>query len=395
MLDYSIIIVNFNGSKYFQTLFSSLETMDKKGNSYEIIVVDNASRDDSVFILKNIYATRFDQFNIICCTRNLGFAEGNNRGAQVAKGKFLIFLNNDTAVDRGWLHSIDVIARREDCLVTPKLVFFNEFIQIEDQLLGILNDTAIINGKTWSIDKRFLVNVEETNGRLLCTPQSQIRIPLLDGRNVPYVIEISINGHSKIYQYTIDTLQMKTFSIIQNAGSQINDSFAGEDIGFGRKDGIEFNYERTLNLACGASLCIRKDTFFRLGKFNKRFFMYYEDSDLSRTATEAGIPIIYCPDAVVRHFHMGSSSENPTVTFYIIRNRLLFLTRHYPIYVVIQEFGKDIQKSFRYILQIIIGRGSSRKRAHIAAVLSATAIAPFYFFSRYFRAQKSIKGIQL
>lgn len=59
----------------------------------------------------------------------------------------------------------------------------------------------------------------------------------------------------------------------------------------------------------GTSLFIRKDVFLKLGGFDERFFMYFEDIDLCKRIREAGYKVIYFPEFSVRHFG-GKSFEN-------------------------------------------------------------------------------------
>lgn len=87
----SIITVNYNGVKDTCELMESLPLNDE---SLEVIVVDNASKEDEATII----AQRFPQVKIIRSHQNLGFAGGNNLGIQTAKGKYLFFINNDTLI---------------------------------------------------------------------------------------------------------------------------------------------------------------------------------------------------------------------------------------------------------------------------------------------------------
>lgn len=93
----SIIIVNWNGLKWLPECFGSLTRQQYE--NFEIIFVDNASRDGSVAWVKSHYPkTR------ICVNReNLGFADGNNVGFRIARGEYVLFLNNDTRVTRSFL----------------------------------------------------------------------------------------------------------------------------------------------------------------------------------------------------------------------------------------------------------------------------------------------------
>ena len=89
----SIIIVNFNTKKYLRECIKSI-LQTTKGISFEIIVVDNASSDDSVAMIKQ----EFKSVNLISNTQNNGFAKANNQGISIAQGKYLFFLNPDTVV---------------------------------------------------------------------------------------------------------------------------------------------------------------------------------------------------------------------------------------------------------------------------------------------------------
>lgn len=93
----SIIIVNWNGKKWLKNCFDSLKKQTFK--QFEIILVDNASADDSVdFINKN-----YPEVNVVQTGSNLGFAGGNNVGLKSAKGKYILLLNNDTWAPKDFL----------------------------------------------------------------------------------------------------------------------------------------------------------------------------------------------------------------------------------------------------------------------------------------------------
>lgn len=93
----SIIILNLNGRLHLKKCLESLAQIDYP--NYEIILVDQGSNDDSIKFVKENYP----QVKIIQSAENLGFAKGNNLGCQNAKGEYLLFLNNDTAVKADFL----------------------------------------------------------------------------------------------------------------------------------------------------------------------------------------------------------------------------------------------------------------------------------------------------
>ena len=92
-MDLSIIIVNYNVKEFLLNLLNSVERASKRLH-IEIIVVDNASDDGSVEMIKQF----FPNVILIENAKNLGFSKANNIGLNIAKGKFLLLLNPDTLV---------------------------------------------------------------------------------------------------------------------------------------------------------------------------------------------------------------------------------------------------------------------------------------------------------
>ena len=87
-IEVSIITVNYNGLEDTCALIESIPFNE----NMEVIVVDNASKDQEA----DIITQRYPQVKVIKNERNLGFAGGNNIGIQAAQGKYLLLVNNDT-----------------------------------------------------------------------------------------------------------------------------------------------------------------------------------------------------------------------------------------------------------------------------------------------------------
>jgi hypothetical protein len=101
-LHVSVIILNYNGKKFLKNCFSSLNLTDYPRECFETIMVDNGSTDDSVEYVK----TNFPWVRILPLAKNYGYTGGNNRGASCARGELLVFLNNDTTVEKNWLKQL-------------------------------------------------------------------------------------------------------------------------------------------------------------------------------------------------------------------------------------------------------------------------------------------------
>jgi len=71
--------------------------------NYEIVIVDNGSKQDTVNYLKK-FSSYNSNIKLHLNEKNLGFAKANNQGFNISTGDYLVFLNNDTIVTVGWLH---------------------------------------------------------------------------------------------------------------------------------------------------------------------------------------------------------------------------------------------------------------------------------------------------
>jgi len=98
----TIITVNYNGKFFLENLFNSIGNLDYPREKLQIIMVDNASTDDSVYFTKKKYPF----VEILASSKNLGFAGGNNAGVELARGDYIAFINNDCEADSNWLKSL-------------------------------------------------------------------------------------------------------------------------------------------------------------------------------------------------------------------------------------------------------------------------------------------------
>jgi GT2 family glycosyltransferase len=194
-----------------------LESIKQKAgnNSYEIILMDDNSTDET----RNA-ENHLENVNIQRNSNNLGFLLNCNKGASMAKGKYLVFLNNDTIVLPGWLDSLvetfDTVPSTG--LVGSKLIFSNGLLQ-------------------------------EAGG------------------------------------------------IVFKDGSAMN---------YGREDNPklpQYNYLKDVDYCSGASICVRRDLWNKIGGFDTQYSpAYYEDTDLAFQIRSLGYRTIYQPNSEVLHF---------------------------------------------------------------------------------------------
>jgi len=99
----SIIIPNFNGEKYLSTCLSSVSKSSYR--NFEVILVDDGSTDKSLKIIHK-FLKKDKRFKLLKNEKNLGAAASRNKAVKVAKGEILVFLDNDTEVDKAWLKEL-------------------------------------------------------------------------------------------------------------------------------------------------------------------------------------------------------------------------------------------------------------------------------------------------
>lgn len=100
----SILVLTFNNLVISQLCLRSIYCNTTYPN-FEVIVVDNASTDETPAWLKT-YSRTHPNLKLVLNLDNLGFAGGNNQAACEAVGEYLIFLNNDTVVTQGWVERL-------------------------------------------------------------------------------------------------------------------------------------------------------------------------------------------------------------------------------------------------------------------------------------------------
>lgn len=97
----SIVVLCYNQLDYTKQCVDSILRETAYPN-YELILVDNCSKDDTANYLRGV-VSEDERIKIVLNTTNRGFAGGNNDGIAVSDGEYIVLLNNDTIVTRGWL----------------------------------------------------------------------------------------------------------------------------------------------------------------------------------------------------------------------------------------------------------------------------------------------------
>jgi GT2 family glycosyltransferase len=155
MVDTSIIILNYNGKKYLRGCLKSI--LNQEGD-FEVIFVDNCSTDDSVPYVQRRYANEISngRMKLIITDRNYGFAEGNNIGYKVARGKYVVLVNNDVIVPQGWLKEVTSPLRNHKDIYLVGTAYYDKGFKKEwEQKLfkDKISNTINLSGEVISIPR--------------------------------------------------------------------------------------------------------------------------------------------------------------------------------------------------------------------------------------------------
>lgn len=124
----SIIIDNWNGKSFLNDCLRSIYS--QKYPSFEVIVIDDASIDDSVKFIQK----KYPKAKIIQNSTHEGFARANMRGVREAKGTYLLFLNNDTTVTNNFLFPLVDLMISDSTVgaVQPKIKNLIDYHKLDD-----------------------------------------------------------------------------------------------------------------------------------------------------------------------------------------------------------------------------------------------------------------------
>jgi GT2 family glycosyltransferase len=104
----SVIVVNWNGKRFLQGCLESLRSLAYP--NVEIIFVDNGSTDGSAEFVER----KFRNVRVLRLKRNWGFAKANNFAFAMAKGDYVVTLNNDTLVTKDWLTRLVAVGETDE-----------------------------------------------------------------------------------------------------------------------------------------------------------------------------------------------------------------------------------------------------------------------------------------
>lgn len=222
----SVVIPNYNGKEYLENCLLSLRNQDVR--SFEVIVVDDASADDSIEKAKIRFPENqaLPTFRYIQHNTNSGFCKTVNDGIKEAKAEYVILLNNDTVADTGFVGNMYDAIRKNDKVfsVSAKMVDLYNKEKLDDtgDLYCALG-WAFAPAKDKSIkryDKSCKV-FSACGGAAIYRKSAFEKIGLFDENHFAYLEDVDIGYRAKLYGYIN---AYTPASVVYHAGSAVSGS---------------------------------------------------------------------------------------------------------------------------------------------------------------------------
>ena len=151
MVSVSIVLINYNGLSFLNECLNSIEQFADV-ISFEVIIVDNCSTDDSTKHIKD----NFPSITLICSNINLGFGKANNLAVKHSHGEHLLFLNTDTILTEHTPQILsDYLIQHQDVgVISPRITFRDGSYQLS---CGKLPNLAIefIDKIRYGLDRKW------------------------------------------------------------------------------------------------------------------------------------------------------------------------------------------------------------------------------------------------
>lgn len=304
----TIIIVNFNGWKYTIECLESVYNINYP--NFSVVLVDNNSNDESLSKIREYCKCELKVVS--------PYFDYNPKNKPI----FIKELDNNENI-------------------TENINRQNLNKNDSDSLILIKNKENYGFAEGNNIGIRFSLNNLDPEYILLLNNDTVVGKNFLDelvktGENNK---EIGILG-PKIYFYDKP-------NIIWSAGCKISWKLSrGIQIGTSELDQGQFNTQRKVEYVSGSAFLIKTEVIQKIGLMDRKYFLYFEESDWTLRANQAGYGSLYVPTAQIWHkiSQSGGGMSKTTGLYYITRNRWIFMKKwakksDYAFFVIYQIIG--------------------------------------------------------
>ena len=164
-------------------------------------------------------------------------------------------------------------------------------------------------------------------------------------------------------------IEGRSIDVLNNVGSVVFADGAGADRGWLDEDTGQFDDPTEVFAWCGGAVLMRPAYLADVGLFDERFFLYYEDTDLSWRGRARGWRYRTVPQSRVRHLHAASSGEGSEVfAYHVERNRLLMLVKNAPAAMALRQVLRYVLVTASYARRDVVRPALSGHRPRLTVV---------------------------
>ena len=411
-----VVVVNYNGGDLTLRCLESARRTDWPPESLETVLVDNGSSDGVASRVREL----MPDVEVIDSGANRGFAGGCNLAmADLDGADYVALLNNDATVDPGWLGPLVAALEADPSIgaASAKILFADWFVDIglesttavrglgDRRALGVRLSGVRVDGRDafgvtqlvegfWGLehDHDGSEACQWSAGRALLrvpvphdgpVPECRVRLDADRARTVvltsgPHRVEHRVTSEPTWYPVPLGDERIR---VVNNVGSVLLEAGYGADRGYLERDRGQFDRVEEVFAWCGAAVLLSRRYLEAVGLFDDRFFLYYEDFDLSWRGRAQGWRYVYVPESVVYHVHSASSVVGSRLfAHFTERNRLLTLTRNAPLGLACRQAGRHLLITGSYARRDILS-----PLAHTRRPVGETVFRRLRSFAAYLR----------
>ncbi len=383
-----IVVLNHNGGDHVLRALRCLTELEWPEANLHLVCVDNASSDGSVEAIRR----ELPSVEVRALERNGGFP-ANNRALEDLSGlDYVGLVNNDAFVEPGWLRPLVEALEDDPALgaVSSKLVLAPRFADVslvcppfdpgpaDARELGVMVRGVEVEGVDVSRHAHLGEGgwgreVDRAGPFEWSMPRAVLRLPAPEGHDGPFEATVVLQARRRV-TVTVDAgegprpvdvgteptrvpvrVVSAPYDVLNNVGSQVFDDGAGADIGWLERDEGQRDEPVEVFAWCGGSVLFRPAYLADVGLFDERFFLYYEDTDLSWRGRARGWRYRTVPSSVARHVHAASSVEGSELfAFYVERNRLLMLVKDAPARLAVSQVWRFVLVTASYARRDVV-----------------------------------------
>jgi GT2 family glycosyltransferase len=375
------VVLNYNGGAHTERCLHQLRHVELDHGSVRVVCLDNGSTDGSVERVEEL----FPEVDVRRLGHNGGFT-ANNVGLEDLDGiRFVGLLNNDAFAEPGWLQPLVDALDDDPALgaVSSKLVLAPRFRSIlleappfdpgpaDSRTLGVMVRGVEVEGVDGWRDAHLGEGgwgreVDRRGSFEWSRPHAVLRVPVPDDdRPVEAVltlearseVTVALDGGGGPVEVVVGTTPTRvavtvsgpSYDVLNNVGSIVFEDGAGADRGWLERDEGQYDEPAEVFAWCGGSVLFRPEYLRDVGLLDERFFLYYEDTDLSWRGRARGWRYRTAPTSVARHLHAASSGEGSEVfAYHVERNRLLMLVKDAPWRLALTQVWRFLLVSASY-----------------------------------------------